>query len=47
MKFFIYIAALALCGCYSCVFQKMRVSDVIAALKKDPDYLGDGVFKPA
>src|SRR6478736_9464268 len=32
-------------GPYGCVFQKMRVSDVIAALKKDPDYLGDGVFK--
>ena len=34
-----------LVGPYGCVFQKMSVGDVVAALKKDPNYLGDGVFK--
>ena len=28
-----------------CVFQHMKVADVILALKKDPDFLGDGAFK--
>jgi hypothetical protein len=32
-------------GPYGCVFRQMSIGAVISALKKDPDFLGDGVFK--
>jgi hypothetical protein len=38
-------AAVAPVGAYGCVFRERSVGEVVATLKKDPDYLGDGVFK--